>query len=175
VPFLNIVNIVVLARHAGGRRASPAVVAVALVRNPLLWAIVVGIALNVAGIGLWEPAARALDLVGRAALGVSLLALGAGLSWQALKMSGREVAVASAVKLLATPLAAFGWAAAFDVTGQSLVVMMVAAAVPTAVNGYVLARAMGGDAELYAAALTAQVVISFLTLPVFVWLAGNAG
>ncbi len=32
-------------------------------------------------------------------------------------------------------------------------------------NGYLLARQMGGDAELYAAVTTLQTVVSFLTIP----------
>ena len=32
-------------------------------------------------------------------------------------------------------------------------------------NGYVLAREMGGDAEAYAAAVTVQTAIAFLSIP----------
>jgi predicted permease len=32
-------------------------------------------------------------------------------------------------------------------------------------NGYLLARQLGGDAELYAAATTLQTVIAFFTIP----------
>ena len=37
--------------------------------------------------------------------------------------------------------------------------------VPTAMNGYVLAKQMGGDAPLYAAVATLQTVASFFTIP----------
>jgi len=61
------------------------------------------------------------------------------------------------------------------VHGEARVIMIVAASVPTAVNGYVLARKMGGDAEFYAAAATAQVAASFLTMPLFIWWALGSG
>ncbi len=32
-------------------------------------------------------------------------------------------------------------------------------------NGYLLAKQMGGDAELYAAVATVQTVVSFFTIP----------
>ncbi len=48
---------------------------------------------------------------------------------------------------------------------------MICAAVPTAMNGYVLARTMGGDAELYAATATVQTVLSFGSVPLVIWLA----
>ncbi len=44
-------------------------------------------------------------------------------------------------------------------------VMLILASVPAAMNGYVLAKKMGGDAELYASTLTVQTVLSFLTVP----------
>jgi predicted permease len=47
---------------------------------------------------------------------------------------------------------------------------MVFAAVPTATSAYILARQMGGDAELMAAIITAQTLLSMLTLPVVLML-----
>jgi hypothetical protein len=49
--------------------------------------------------------------------------------------------------------------------GQQLSYLALCAAVPTAMNGYVLARQMGGDAELYAAIATIQTAFSFLSIP----------
>ena len=45
-------------------------------------------------------------------------------------------------------------------------------AVPTAMNGYVVARQLGGDAELYAAIVTSQTLLSFITLPFWLMIAG---
>jgi hypothetical protein len=53
-------------------------------------------------------------------------------------------------------------------------VLALCAAVPTAMNGYILARQMGGDAPLYAAVTTVQTVASFLTIPLVMWAAGLA-
>jgi hypothetical protein len=39
------------------------------------------------------------------------------------------------------------------------------ASVPTAMNGYLLAKQMGGDAPLYAAISTIQTVAAFFTMP----------
>ncbi len=179
IPWLNVVNVIVLAVHAGGTRPSPAMVLRQLSQNPFLWGIAAGIAWKLMEIPAEGSVFTALELMGRGALGVSLLALGAGLSWRALKTARREVLLTAFIKLLMAPLLALGLAQAFGVHGEAFVIMMIAAAVPTAVNGYVLARKMGGDAEFYAAASTAQVVLSFLTLPVIItlamYLAGQQG
>ncbi len=171
VPILNVVNILILTVYTGQNRPTAAMIGRNLLRNPLMWGIFVGLVLKLTQVLPPPPFMTLLDLLGRGALGVSLLALGAGLRWQALKQSGREVAVAVVAKLFLWPATAFAMALIFDVSGETFVIMMIAAAVPTAVNGYVLARAMGGDAELYAAASTAQVLLSFLTLPLVILLA----
>ncbi len=171
VPFLNVVNILILTTYAGDTKPNAKIILSALLRNPLLWGISIGIIIKLTGIELPDPVYTTLDLLARGALGVSLLALGAGLSWKAMKTSGKEVIFASFIKLLFTPIVGFGLALIFNVTGMQFVIMIIAAAVPTAVNGYVLARTMGGDAELYAATSTAQVLASFVTLPLVIWLA----
>ncbi len=171
VPWLNIINILVLATYAGKTRATAGVIMGALLRNPLIWGITIGIVIKIADIELPDPVFTTLDLLGRGALGVSLLAMGAGLSWRAMLLSGKEVVLASFLKLLLTPALAAVLGVMFNVTGMQFVILIIAGAVPTAVNGYVLARTMGGDAELYAATSTAQVLASFLTLPVLIWLA----
>ncbi len=173
VPWLNIANITVLAVHAGNTRPTPRMVLMQLLRNPILWGIFLGIGWKLAALPATGIVFTTLELLGRGALGISLLALGAGLSWQALKNAQREVILTIAIKLILAPLLAFALAWLFDVRGEALVIMIVAAAVPTAVNGYVLARKMGGDAEFYAAAATAQVAVSFLTMPLFIWLVLN--
>lgn len=171
VPFLNVVNILILTTYAGDTKPDAKIIFSALLRNPLLWGISIGIIIKLTGIELPAPFFTTLDLLARGALGVSLLALGAGLSWKAMKTSGKEVLFSSFIKLIFTPVVGFGLALIFNVTGMQFVIMIIAAAVPTAVNGYVLARTMGGDAELYAATSTAQVLASFVTLPLVIWLA----
>ncbi|MCB9993970.1 MAG: AEC family transporter [Hyphomicrobiaceae bacterium] len=171
VPILNVLNILVLATYAAHKPASLSLIARTVLRNPLIWGIVIGLIIRFSGLQLPEIAKTTLNLAGDGALGVSLLALGAGLSWKAARTAGREVLLASVVKLIVTPILAGLVALAFGVSGSWYVIAIIASAVPTAVNGYVLARTMGGDAELYAATTTAQVVISFLTMPFFIWIA----
>ncbi len=171
VPYINVVNILVLATYAGKQKANLKQIAFTIIKNPLIIGISIGIALNLGNIALPIPVNSTLDLLGRAALGMSLLALGAGISWIAIKTSGKEVLLASLIRLFLTPIIATSLALLFEVSGDVLVILMISASVPTAVNGFILARAMGGDAELYAATSSAQVLISFVTLPIIIWLA----
>ena len=171
VPFINIINIWILATYANNKKADFKVVIMTIIKNPLMIGISIGIIINLTNFSLPTPIFTGLDLLGRSALGVSLLALGAGISYQALKTSGKEVILASFLRLILTPTFALIFGLAFGVEGDVFVILIVASAVPTAVNGYILARTMGGDAELYAATSSAQVLFSFVTLPIIISLA----
>lgn len=167
VPILQVSNIMVLAAFSD-KKADLGAVVLTVIKNPLIWGIGLGLALN--GMDIWPPVMSTLDLLGRSALGMSLLALGAGLSLKAALHPSKEMLIGIIGKLLFTPLVMMSAAYAFGVTGLERDVLLIAAAVPTAMNGYVLARKMGGDAELYATISTVQTVVSFVTIPLLLWL-----
>ncbi len=170
VPILQISNIMVLAAFSETSRPSLAKILLLVLKNPIIWGITVGLLVNFAGVTPWTPVMSILDLLGRAALGASLLVLGAGLSVKAALNPSKELLIGVIGKLLFTPLVMMSVAGLFGITGLERNVLLIAAAVPTAMNGYVLARKMGGDAPLYATISTVQTVFSFVTIPLFLWL-----
>lgn len=169
VPILQVSNIAVLAAFSD-KKADLGKVALTVFKNPLIWGIGLGLLVNALGMQPWPAVMDTLDLLGRSALGMSLLALGAGLSLQAALRPSREMLIGIVGKLLFTPLVMMSVAYAFGITGLERDVLLIAAAVPTAMNGFVLARKMGGDAELYATISTVQTVVSFATIPLLLWL-----
>ena len=169
VPILQVSNIMVLAAFSD-KKADLGGVVLTIFRNPLIWGIGLGLLVNAMGMQPWPAVMDTLDLLGRSALGMSLLALGAGLSLRAALRPSKEMLIGIIGKLLFTPLVMMSAAYAFGVTGLERDVLLIAAAVPTAMNGYVLARKMGGDAELYATISTVQTVVSFVTIPLLLWL-----
>ena len=66
-------------------------------------------------------------------------------------------------------------AVSFGISGNALLYLTLCAAVPTAMNGYLLARQIGGDAELYAAVTTLQTAVSFFSIPALLALVQAAG
>ncbi|MBT3205685.1 MAG: AEC family transporter [Gammaproteobacteria bacterium] len=175
VPILQVSNILVLTAFSANHRLSPLQITKSVIVNPIIWGVSFGLFINLTGISLWQPVMTMFDLLGRAALGASLLVLGAGLSLKAALKPSRELLVGVFGKLILTPVVMAGWALWFGVSGLALTVLIVCAAVPTAMNGYLFAKKMGGDAELYAATSSIQTALSFFTIPVFLWLAQNYG
>jgi len=144
----------------------------ALARNPLILACVGGIALNLGGIGLPGWSGDAVALLGRAALPLGLVAVGVALRPRALVRLDRGVWSANLIKLLLMPALALGLALLLGLDPVSRDVTLLFAALPTATSAYILARQLGGDAELMAALITGQTLLAMLTLPAWLALAG---
>ena len=115
----------------------------------------------------------AVDLIASASLGLGLVTVGAGLRVADALKPQPSVLLTVLLKLIVFPLVAVTLALAFGLSGEIVVMIALGAAVPTAMNGYVLAKQMGGDADLYAAAATVQTVAAFFTIPVVLYLAGQ--
>lgn len=119
------------------------------------------------------PLDDALHLIGRSALGMGLIAIGGGLKGGKGAFTGPQAIVPTVLKLVVLPSLVVTLALAFGLTGEQVVWLALCAAVPTAMNGYVLAREMGGDAEAYAATATLQTALSFVTIPTVLAIAGH--
>ena len=172
IPPLNVINVWVIAHFANGDTQLKGVL-LKLLGNPFIISCAVGAFLNLSGIGLSGPLYVSFDILGSGALGMALLAVGAGLIFGEVHQQRLLVAIGSLIRLLIMPALMFTGAWLFDVEGTARTVAVIAGAVPTAASAFVLARQMGGDAPLMASLITAQVVLSLLTLPLMIYLAQN--
>lgn len=161
---INVESVIVVSRFAD-RDANWSRMMRTIALNPLILASLAGLLLRFVPYGLYEPLNETLGLVGRAALGMGLLTIGAGLRPADVLRPRLPVVLPVFIKLVAFPALLVGLAWAFGVDGQQLQYLALCAAVPTAMNGYLLARQLGGDAELYAAVTTAQTAAAFFTIP----------
>ena len=172
VPIANVMAVYVVARNAAGRDLTWRETTYIVFRNPFIWATAAGLAINLAGIPIYEPVMTAMGMLGGAAIGAGLLMVGAGLATQEALRPSASVWAGTVLKLLGTPLLVTLWSLATGVSGTAYVACMVCAAVPTAMSAYVLARQMGGDAPLVAATVTMQTAVSFFTIPAVIAVAG---
>jgi len=168
VPVLNVFNVWVLAHYVSEVPPNWRAVALALVRNPLIWSCAIGIALNLIGMAIPTPIHVFADALGRSALALALLMVGAGLQLAGLIRPSPVTVVTTVLKLIVMPALAIGCGYLLGLSGTSLGVVAVASSVPSAPGGYVLARQMGGDAEVLAQILTLQIVLAALTMPLII-------
>lgn len=167
VPSVNLISVVALVRYASGsgtpvqwRRT-----VVPIVTNPLILACGVGLALNATGLRLPPLIGPTLEILARASLPVGLLAVGAGLQFQALRATGRTVAVASVLKLLILPVLTLIAVEGLGAEALARNIAVLIASVPVSASAYVMAREMGGDPTIMAASITATTAVAVVSMP----------
>ena len=73
----------------------------------------------------------------------------------------------SNMRPLIMPFVFLALASLFGLPAQETLAGVLVATVPAATNGYVVARTMGGDAELYADISVYQTFLSMIAIPVY--------
>jgi predicted permease len=167
IPTVNALSVIVLARHgtAGG---DARLILMQLARNPFIWSCAAGILINALHVPVPAVLMSFADILGRASLALGLLVVGAGLRLGDLRRPRMATWLTCVLKLGALPALAVAIGVACGLSGVDLLVVAIASAVPSAPNGYVLARQMGGDAPLLAQMLTIQTILAVVTLPLVI-------
>ena len=168
IPLVNVFSVSVLAHYASPEKQSVRAVVMTVAQNPLIWACVIGLVVNVTHLPLpkvWHDVAEAL---GRSSLGIGLLVTGAGLHLEGLLRPSLAASIAVILKLVLMPVLGIALALWFGISGSSLVIVAVCSAVPCASSAYVLARQMGGDAPLLAQIITLQTILAAITMPIVI-------
>lgn len=168
IPSLNLLCVLVFA-HNADRQPTLGGVLKTLLTNPLILASVLGVGINLAG-GLPALMQPFFVLLSQMALPLGLLSVGAALNLSALRRSGRGMLFSILIKLFLFPLFAALIAWLLGLSSLAAGVFIIFATIPTATSAYILSRQLGGDAPLMAAIITAQTLLSMLTIPVWLML-----
>ncbi|MGP3697015.1 AEC family transporter [Rhodobacter sp. NSM] len=140
------------------------VLAMGLLRNPMIVSMVAGLGWSATGLAVPAPVNDFLALLGGAATPGALFAIGASLATK----SAERIEVAawlSFCKLVLHPLAvAVAALAVFPVERQAAGVMIAAAALPVAGNVYILAQHYGVAPQRVSASILISTAVSILTI-----------
>ena len=167
VPLINIANVLVLA-FFGSAQEQDTPVATHVLKNPLVQACAIGIAINLSGVPLPNLALQTLDLIGRAGLGVGILAVGAGVNAERLFRHSTALVFGVVFRMMFGPAIFLAVATGFGLAQTEVLIGIIVLVGPAASNGYILAKKMGGDADLYADILAWQTILSMLILPLLI-------
>lgn len=170
VPVVNVLSIIALSEREVLRR--PGALLRTMLRNPLILACLVGIALALLGFGLPGGMGTFLELLARGSLPLGLLCVGAALQPSALRHDVGPVAGNVALRLLAMPMLAALIGLAYGLDGAEALVLVVFSAIPTAPTAYVLTRQLNGDGTFMAGLVTAQTMAAVVTIPLVLLVLG---
>ncbi|MFR0673341.1 AEC family transporter [Enterobacterales bacterium AW_CKDN230030176-1A_HGKHYDSX7] len=165
VPTVNILCVLVFARHGAGGQATGRGVLRQLLLNPLLLACALGGALRLFEASLPPGLEPTLKALGQASLPLGLLCIGAALNLSAVRQWLTPIAVSSSVKFLLMPLVTLALCRLFGLDGEAALAALVFQALPTASSAYIMARQLGGDAPLMAGIIAGQTLLAALALP----------
>ena len=171
IPLLNLLCVLVFAIYSD-KRPSALTVFKQILSNPLILGCLVGLALNLSQLGIPVLVAPVLELLAQVALPLGLLAVGAGINLKAMRSSGVPLMMGVATRLIVMPLFGLVVGSVLHLSEEALLIFMVFASVPTASAAYILAKQLNGDAPLVANIISAQTMLSMLTLPVALSLPG---
>jgi malonate transporter and related proteins len=171
VPIANISSIIVMEHSLNREASSWKARSFAVLTNPLVVACIAGGAVKLTGLTLPGALTGFLNILGSSTLGVGLLVVGANINFGAMSRDILNVAFATAMKIVVMPLVTLGFCLAFGITGLALVVAVICTASPTAMQGLIVARNMGGDAELMSSAITVEHVLVVMTIPIMMVIA----
>lgn len=148
-----------------------------LLKNPIMWAVLLGFTVNFVGWPKDGPLIEFADLMSVAASPAALFAVGLGLrpSFQAIRgghLKLLPVGFSTLAKLVILPAITYlailtVGQGLFDMEGgkEWIFTILVMAGMPTAGTAYVLAAAAKGDANLVAATILGTNIFAALTLP----------
>lgn len=148
-------------------------------RNPVIMASLLGVAVSVAGWQLPAAVTHSCDVLGAAAVPTALITLGLSLcggpgTRVTEPATGRtEVGVAVALKTVVQPLVAFLVAGPLlGLPDHQVLAVVLCSALPTAQNAYLYAREYGLDTGLARHCVVASTVVSMGTLSFGAWALG---
>lgn len=145
------------------------------IRVPVLYSATTGLLLNLMQVDLPQPLFRAIDLLADAAIPGMLVLLGIQLHKAPLTGVSMAILRSTAVRLLAGPLLAWILCTVLSISGVERNVLILQAAMPTAVMAAVLSTEYDTEPELVASVILVSTLISMASLSILLWLMLDGG
>lgn len=163
-----------LAQYYGGNKTAVHPIR-ELIKIPPLWAVTLGLALNITGIEQPDTLHSSLSLLSGGVVPLMLIVLGMSIHWHSLHLRFMRLLLpAAAISLILVPLCIFNLSHIIGLSADLIIPIALISAMPTMVFGIVICERYQLDSELYAATVTLTTLASLLTLPLwFHWLSLN--
>ena len=144
----------------------------AVATMPALWAIVLALSWTASGVPVPGFLMEATRILGNTVTGLMMLSLGMGLRYRRIHQP-LPLLLASAIKLLVSPLVVFAAASWIGLQQPYLQAVVLEGAMPTQLLTFVIADRVGLDVERLAVCILINTAASFVTIPLLNgWLFG---
>lgn len=168
VPIFNVLAVVCLESFRGGKPDYRKMLR-GIATNPLIIGSVLGIALNMLHVQLPTGVHKSVSDLGKIATPLSLVVLGAGFRFNAIRGYVRQIAICLTGKLIVSPLLAVTIGVMLGLRNEMLVPVLAVFGSPIAVSSYTMAEQMDGDGRLAASLVVLTSVCSIVTMFLFIF------
>lgn len=140
--------------------------ATSILKMPLVYAVILGLVLNLLQVTVPEPLMKSADLASDAAIPVMLVILGLELAHATVDRDQWHIGLATLAKLGITPVLAIPLGALMGLSGVTLAVCVIEASMPTAVMASVLAVEFNSRPEFVTGAVFLSTLGSVISLTI---------
>jgi len=137
-----------------------------VVRQPVIYAVVAGVAVNLSGWSLPDPVAKASQLLAGGSVAMMLLLVGLQLARLKVHEEVAGATLATSIRLLAVPFIAWGAGWLVGLEGMALAVAVLQASTPVSVTSALWALEFNARPALVSAAVVLSTLASVVTLTV---------
>jgi malate permease and related proteins len=165
IPFVHILSIMVMGNDGTGKygiRIGQVLKKAFL--NPMVLACLLGLLLAVADITIPSPINRGLDSLGKLALPLALLSIGAGLSFSDIRNSLPLAVSAALFNTFLLPFFGFLFSRLTSLPDHFTLISLIFLACPTASSAYIYAREMNGDHKFAGNVIVLSTILSTASL-----------
>ena len=166
IPTVNVISLLAFAQRNSSFKST----SLAIVKNPLIVGCVLGIGFNLTGLQLVSGLNDFIELLASMSLPLGLLAVGAALQFQALKLDMWRLMLNSLGRLIAVPLLAYAVSLSMGLARLESLILVTFFALPTASAAYILTRQLNGNYPLMAAVISLQTLLFVLSFPLLMYL-----
>lgn len=162
----NFLAVSVLQFHAEGLSPDKRIreILLKIIANPVILSAMCGILFSLSGLPMPLLLGRSLDILRGLALPLSLLLIGASLSFAQLRSRKYLLSVSAVMKLLLLPGLGFALYRLWGISPADFIPGLILLASPTATISYVMAKEMRGDADFAVAAISLTTLLSSFSL-----------
>ncbi|MGB3534309.1 MAG: AEC family transporter [Microcoleaceae cyanobacterium] len=139
---------------------------------PLIWAILLGISLNLFNIQLPWRLDEGLHILSESAIPMALILLGLQIAASPLQLNRYEIG-ASLMRLLGGFWVAYSIGKIIGLNSLDLKVLVLQGSMPTAITAFLMVNEFGGDRTRTARVVVVSTLLSFLLLPVILFIVQN--
>lgn len=171
IPLFNILSIIALTFSDSEERKNELKTGlISLAKNPLLISIFVSILVSIYSVPVHNIIKSTGESLAAIALPLALIGIGSSLDFKQIKYSSAIAFAAIAFKLILMPVLGTTIAFTFGIRGESLGIIYILFACPTAIVSYIMAEALGKHGKIAGNIVVFSTTISMLTIGIGLYL-----